>query len=53
MESQLGSQPVEMGMMFLISDSKEKYAVEGYKTMFREMNQEVWQKFFMEINQKV
>ena len=54
LELQLGSQPVDMGLVFLSSESKEKNTFEGNKTMFMStLDQEGWQKFLMELDQKV
>ena len=49
-----GSQPVDLGMVCLSSESKEQNTFEGEKTMFlNTFDREGWQKFLREFNQTV
>ena len=53
-ELHFGSQPVDLGMVCLSRESKEKNTFEGKKTMFlNTFDREGWQNFLMEFNQKV
>ena len=54
LELQIGSQPVDMGTVFMSSDSNEKNTFEGIQTKFLStLDPEVWQKFLTEFDQKV
>ena len=54
LELQLGIQPVDMGLVFLSSESKKESTFEANKTMFMStLDQDGWQKFLMELDQKV
>ena len=54
LELKLGIQPVDMGLVFLSSESKKESTFEANKTMFMStLDQDGWQKFLMELDQKV
>ena len=54
LELQLGSQPVDMGMVFMSVDINEKNTFEGIQTKFLStLDPKVWQKFLTEFSQKV
>ena len=54
LELQLGSQPVDMGMVFMSGDINEKNTFEGIQTKFLStLDTKVWQKFLTEFSQKV
>ena len=46
LQLQLGSQPMDMSMVFLSNDSEEKNTIEKNKTMFlNNLDQDGWQNF--------